>query len=185
MTAKKNIHVVKDGDDWKVRVEGNARASAVTGTQQASIARARELGKNNPGGAEVNIHGVDGKIRAKDTIKPANDPRERCARHAAESSPRALARIDTAQSLTDVPRVAASCASWSARATGTRTNTALRSPRQCRRLFWVPLDEAATPEVVSAFYDTTREARSDAWVVLTHMVRQWSALASPKPVASV
>ncbi|WP_082698586.1 DUF2188 domain-containing protein [Mycobacterium sp. GA-2829] len=73
---KKNIHVVKDGDAWKVEVEGNKRASAVTGTQQESIARARHLGRNNPGGAEVSIHGVNGKVRAKDTIKPANDPKD-------------------------------------------------------------------------------------------------------------
>ena len=73
--SKKNIHVVKSGSDWKVMVEGNSRASAVTGTQKASIDRARSIGHANPGGAELTIHGVDGKIRAKDSVRPANDPR--------------------------------------------------------------------------------------------------------------
>ncbi len=72
--SKKNIHVVKSGNDWKVKVEGNSRASAVTGTQKESIARAREIGRANPAGAELNIHGEDGKIRAKDSVPPANDP---------------------------------------------------------------------------------------------------------------
>lgn len=75
MATKKNIHVVKRGNDWRVQVEGNSRASAVTGTQRESIAKARALGRANSGGAELNIHGVDGKIRAKDSVPPANDPR--------------------------------------------------------------------------------------------------------------
>lgn len=73
--SKKDIHVVKSGEDWKVQVEGNSRASAVTGTQKESIAKARAIGRANPAGAELNIHGVDGKIRAKDSVAPANDPR--------------------------------------------------------------------------------------------------------------
>jgi ABC-type branched-subunit amino acid transport system ATPase component len=32
-------------------------------------------GKSNAGGGELNIHGRDGQIRAKDTIAPGNDPR--------------------------------------------------------------------------------------------------------------
>ncbi|AWK76989.1 hypothetical protein CBI38_36925 (plasmid) [Rhodococcus oxybenzonivorans] len=75
VATKKNIHVVKSGDAWKVKVEGNSRASAVTGTQKESIAKARELGRANSAGAELNIHGVDGKIRAKDSVPPATDPR--------------------------------------------------------------------------------------------------------------
>lgn len=75
MAGKKNIHVVKSGDDWKVKVVGNSRATAVTGTQKESIAKARAVGHANPGGAELNIHGVDGRIRAKDSIPPGNDPR--------------------------------------------------------------------------------------------------------------
>ena len=75
MTGKKNIHVVQSGNDWKVKVEGNSRATAVTGTQKESIAKAREIGRANPAGAELNIHGVDGRIRAKDSVPPGNDPK--------------------------------------------------------------------------------------------------------------
>ncbi|WP_080733940.1 DUF2188 domain-containing protein [Rhodococcoides fascians] len=75
MAAKKDIHVVKSGDDWKLKVEGNSRATAVTGTQKEAIAKAREVGRANPAVAEFNIHGVDGRIRAKDTVPPGNDPR--------------------------------------------------------------------------------------------------------------
>jgi uncharacterized protein YdaT len=67
-------HVVKHEDGWAVMKEDHERASAVTRTQAEAIERAREI-VGNAGGGEVLIHGEDNKIRAKDTIKPGNDPR--------------------------------------------------------------------------------------------------------------
>jgi hypothetical protein len=62
-----------DGD-WEVVKEGHKRASAVEPTQRDAIDRGREI-VHNAGGGELNIKGETGKIRAKDTIDPGNDPR--------------------------------------------------------------------------------------------------------------
>ena len=70
-----NRNVVPDGSGgWKV-TGGGTRASAKTSTQADAIARAKEI-VGNAGGGEVSISGRDGKIRAKDTVKPGNDPRD-------------------------------------------------------------------------------------------------------------
>lgn len=61
--AGKNIHVVHDGDKWKVKQENAQRSSGVFGTQQEAFERAREIAINN--GQEVAIHGLDGRIRRK------------------------------------------------------------------------------------------------------------------------
>ena len=66
-------HVVKDGDDWVVRKPGAERASVRVDTQREADQRAAEILRNVGGGERV-THGVDGKIRSKDTIAPGNDP---------------------------------------------------------------------------------------------------------------
>lgn len=68
-------HVVKRDDGWAVVKEDGKRASAVAATQKEAIDRGREI-VDRAGGGELNIHGVDGKIRAKDTIGKGNDPRD-------------------------------------------------------------------------------------------------------------
>ena len=67
-------HVVQRDDGWAVVKEDHKRASAVEPTQKEAQARAREI-IHNAGGGELVTHGEDGKIRAKDTIAPGNDPR--------------------------------------------------------------------------------------------------------------
>ena len=68
-------HVVPNPDGgWDVTKPDSTRASAHTDTQAAAQARAREI-IHNAGGGEMLTHGKDGTIRAKDTIKPGNDPR--------------------------------------------------------------------------------------------------------------
>lgn len=67
-------HVVKHDDGWAVVKEDHQRPSAVTHTQAEAIDRAREI-IHNAGGGELVVHGENGKIRAKDTIAPGNDPR--------------------------------------------------------------------------------------------------------------
>lgn len=49
------------------------RASSLHDTQAAAIAAAREM-LGNQGGGEMSIQGVNGQIRAKDTVAPGNDP---------------------------------------------------------------------------------------------------------------
>jgi hypothetical protein len=59
---------------WDVKADGASRASAHTDTQADAINRGREIVRN-AGGGELNIHGKNGAIRAKDTIPNGNDPR--------------------------------------------------------------------------------------------------------------
>ena len=66
----KNIHVVHDGEQWKVKQENAMRRSGNFGTQREAIDRARQIAQNN--GQEVAIHGLDGRIRAKHSY--GNDP---------------------------------------------------------------------------------------------------------------
>jgi hypothetical protein len=63
----------RDDGDWEVVKPGASRASAVAPTQQEVINRGRGI-LGNDGGGELVIKGRDGKIRAKDTIAPGNDP---------------------------------------------------------------------------------------------------------------
>jgi hypothetical protein len=69
-------HVVpnKDGG-WDVVKPNASRASSHHETQSDAINRGREI-LQNVGGGELNIHGRNGTIRAKDTIPNGNDPRD-------------------------------------------------------------------------------------------------------------
>jgi len=67
---KKNVHVVKHGQEWAVKKEGNDRASSVHPTQQKAIDAGRNAAKAEQ--SELVIHGRDGKIRDKDSF--GNDP---------------------------------------------------------------------------------------------------------------
>lgn len=68
-----NYHVVKSDDGWKILREGAERASGFEDTQVEAEFEAKRLA-SNLGGGEVRIHGLDGKIRDSDTVKPGNDP---------------------------------------------------------------------------------------------------------------
>ncbi|MFJ3321126.1 DUF2188 domain-containing protein [Curtobacterium sp. NPDC086286] len=75
MTNSNDRHVVQNPNGgWDVTAPGASRVSAHTPTQAAAIDRGRQI-IGNAGGGELNIHGRDGQIRAKDTIAPGNDPR--------------------------------------------------------------------------------------------------------------
>ena len=75
MNNDNSRHVVPNPKGgWDVKAPGSNRASAHTDTQADAINRGREI-INNAGGGELNIHGRDGAIRAKDTIPKGNDPR--------------------------------------------------------------------------------------------------------------
>jgi hypothetical protein len=70
-----SAHVMPNGQRWDVKGNG-AIIPPQHNTQEAAINAARTWLQNN-GGGELNIHGTDGAIRAKDTIFPGNDPRNR------------------------------------------------------------------------------------------------------------
>lgn len=70
-----NYHVSKNKDrgKWQVKKEGAERVSEFADTQKEAEKIAKELSQSS-GGGEVKIHGLDGKIRDSDTVRPANDP---------------------------------------------------------------------------------------------------------------
>jgi len=68
--AKKNQWVIKYGDIWAVKGEGNKRATKVTKTQKEAIDIAREIAKTQK--SELIIQNTEGKIRSKDSY--GNDP---------------------------------------------------------------------------------------------------------------
>jgi uncharacterized protein YdaT len=67
----KNQHVTKHpGGGWQVKGAGNEKATKVTDTQKQSIDVAKVIAKHQK--SEVVIHGMDGRIRDKDSY--SNDP---------------------------------------------------------------------------------------------------------------
>ena len=65
-----NQHVVKRGQEWGVRGEGNSRDTSHHPTQSKAIEAAREIARTQS--SEVVIHDRSGKIRDKDSY--GNDP---------------------------------------------------------------------------------------------------------------
>ena len=71
-----NKRIVQRRDDGKteVRKPGAQRASRVVDNQREGIEAARQILRND-GGGELQVRGLNGKIRQQDTIAPGNDPR--------------------------------------------------------------------------------------------------------------
>jgi uncharacterized protein YdaT len=72
MTNKRIVQKRTDGRT-EVRAPGATRASAIVDNQAAGIERARQILAND-GGGELLVRGLNGQIRAQDTIQPGNDP---------------------------------------------------------------------------------------------------------------
>lgn len=70
-----NYHVSKDKGNgkWNIQKEGGSRSSGSAETQKEAEKIAKGYSANS-GGGEVRIHGLDGKIRDSDTVRPGNDP---------------------------------------------------------------------------------------------------------------
>jgi hypothetical protein len=71
-----NYHVAKDKETnkWNIQKEGGLRSSGSADTQKEAEKIAKQYSANS-GGGEVRIHGLNGKIRDSDTVKPGNDPK--------------------------------------------------------------------------------------------------------------
>ena len=69
MTGK-NQYVVRRGDGWGVRGEGNSRLTGSFDTQREAIERGREIARNQ--GSELRIQGSDAKFR--EAWSYGNDP---------------------------------------------------------------------------------------------------------------
>jgi hypothetical protein len=68
--AGKNQYVVRNGDGWAVRGEGNSRLTQSFDTQREAIERGRDIARNQ--GAELRIQGADAKFR--EAWSYGNDP---------------------------------------------------------------------------------------------------------------
>jgi len=60
-----NQHIVQRSNGWAVRGGGNSKDTSHHNTQRDAIDAARNIATNQ--GADVIIHGRDGRIRARDT----------------------------------------------------------------------------------------------------------------------
>lgn len=66
----KNQYVVRNGDNWALRGEGNSRLTQKFTTQGEAIARGKSIAKNQE--AELRIQGRDAKFR--EAWSYGNDP---------------------------------------------------------------------------------------------------------------
>lgn len=74
MAKGKNRSVFKRSDGiWVNKLDEASRASSAHTTQRGAIDEARRMMKKPGQGGELVVHGVDGKIRSKDTIN-RSDP---------------------------------------------------------------------------------------------------------------
>ena len=64
----------RDDGQWANKRDGGDRATSLHGTQKQAADAARAQLKAS-GGGELKVKDEDGRIRSKDTIPPAVDPR--------------------------------------------------------------------------------------------------------------
>lgn len=65
------IFVSPDGEDWKVKVVGNSKSSALLDTKAEAVERAREIARNQR--LELIVQNLDGTIGWRNSY--GNDPR--------------------------------------------------------------------------------------------------------------
>lgn len=63
----------REDNKWVNKLNDAERASSLHNTQKEAQGAARRM-LHNQGGGELTTMGVDGRIRAKDTVAPGNDP---------------------------------------------------------------------------------------------------------------
>jgi hypothetical protein len=68
--GKKNQWVIRHGDNWAVKGEGNSKVTKITKTQKEAINIGKSIAKNQK--SELIIQNTEGKIRSKDSH--GNDP---------------------------------------------------------------------------------------------------------------
>ena len=73
MSNSRSVFQRPDGT-WVNKNDSASRAGSLHGTQAGAQAAAR-VNLRNVGGGELSTHGVNGQIRAKDTVAPGPDPR--------------------------------------------------------------------------------------------------------------
>lgn len=68
----KNVHVTKRDNGWAVKTAGSEKAVKITETQKEAIEVGKSIAQNQK--SELIVHGVDGKIREKNTYGKDNYP---------------------------------------------------------------------------------------------------------------
>ena len=68
----KQIFVSPDGEDWKVKVAGNQKASAICDTKAEAVEKAKEIAQNQR--LEMLVQNRDGTIGWRNSY--GNDPRK-------------------------------------------------------------------------------------------------------------
>jgi hypothetical protein len=66
--------VYKKNGEWVGKRSEGTRSSVKSATQASAYDATKAIASRN-GGGEISVHGRDGQIREKNTIKPARDPR--------------------------------------------------------------------------------------------------------------
>ena len=66
--ARRHVTLRPDGR-WQVQAEGSTRAASTHGTQADAERSAKRQALNTPGGAEVIVHGRDGRMRSSDVVR--------------------------------------------------------------------------------------------------------------------
>lgn len=69
-----DYNVYQRGEQWVGQRTDASRISISADTQAAAYSAARDLVARS-GGGEISLHGRNGRIRDKNTIAPAKDPR--------------------------------------------------------------------------------------------------------------
>ncbi len=71
-----NYHLIKDGENWKLKKENASRASKVfEGNKQDAIQQSAQFLRGNEGGS-LKIHKTNGRIQEERTYPRKNDPSE-------------------------------------------------------------------------------------------------------------
>jgi len=73
MAHKHDLHVMPDGDGWKIVRPHEPEPVGVAGTQEDAAHIATQMQYDSAEGGEVIIHGRDGTIRERTTIN-RDDP---------------------------------------------------------------------------------------------------------------
>lgn len=66
------LFVSPDGEDWKIKVVGNQKASAICDTKAEAVERAKEIAQNQR--LELLVQNLDGTIGWRNSY--GNDPRK-------------------------------------------------------------------------------------------------------------
>lgn len=69
-----NYHITKDGDKWKLKKEGNDRASQTGSTKDIIIKKIRDFMLDKTG--SVKIHKEDGTFQEERTYHRKDDPKK-------------------------------------------------------------------------------------------------------------